>query len=310
MTETLVALATGLAAGLHSATWGMFKDAPHEGFTWRTYARSPVLAAGVAVALSRITGLDLTGAPGIAVLFGVTYGLERALIELYKTFLREEDQSKYTIPMQFSVGGEVVESRTLRLSVGALYFAGELLVLWGVHWLQHRGPALPPLLAVFVVGSAGGWISAFGGAWKDAPVEGFHLFKFFRSPLIAFLYGIFLASLTTSYVLIFIGSIGYTVATIETYKTFFFPNEDRGKFQGKTPGHPELLRTRYRFVPLYVAIWIGVIVTGVAALTGDRDGLLFEGAETRSAAAICPEPRTPGADSCITWVRGHVSRAP
>ncbi|NIP59964.1 MAG: hypothetical protein GWO00_19200 [Gemmatimonadetes bacterium] len=141
-------------------------------------------------------------------------------------------------------------------------------------------------------------------------MEGFHLFKFFRSPLIAFLYGIFLASLTTSYVLIFVGAIGYTVATIETYKTFFFPNEDRGKFQGKTPGHPELLRTRYRFVPLYAAIWLGVIVTGVTALAGPRDGLLFEGTESASAAAICPEPRTPRADSCITSDRGTLSRAP
>ena len=54
-------------------------------------------------------------------------------------------------------------------------------------------------------------------------MEGFLLFKFFRSPGIAFLYGIFIASLTVNYVFIFLGAIGYTVATIETYKTFFFP---------------------------------------------------------------------------------------
>ena len=286
MTELLVALLTGLAAGLHSATWGMFKDAPHEGFTWRTYFRSPVLATGIALGVAFLSDLDLTGAPGIAVLFGVTYGFERALVELYKTFLRESDQSKYTIPMQFSVRGRVVESRAVRLTVGGLYFTGELLVLYGVYWLQHHGPRLPDLLAVALVGSAGGWISAFGGAWKDAPVEGFSIFKFFRSPIIAFLYGLFIASLTTSYVLILMGSIGYTVATIETYKTFFFPNEDRGKFMGKTPRYPAFLRTRYRFVPLYVAIWLAVIVTGVTALTGSREGLIFETDARRTAVPV------------------------
>ena len=90
------------------------------------------------------------------------------------------------------------------------------------------------------------------------------------------LYGFFMASLTTSYVLIFLGAIGYTVATLETYKTFFFPNEDRGKFMGKVPKHPEFLRYRYRFVPLFVLIWMGMLGTGVAALAGESDGLVME----------------------------------
>ncbi len=275
MTELLVASATGLAAGLHSATWGMYKDAPHEGFSWGTYWRSPILATGIALALAFATDLDVTGPGGIAVLFGVTYGLERAFLEIYKTFLRDEDQSKYTIPMQFSVRGKVVESRRLRLTVGALYVMAELLILSAIYWLQHNGPAMPLLVTVFLVGSAGGWISAVGGAWKDAPVEGFLIFKFFRSPGIAFLYGIFIASLTVNHVFIFLGAIGYTVATIETYKTFFLPHRPRGKFVGKTARFPEFLRTRYRFAPLYVLIWIGVLAAGVSALAGPRSGLLF-----------------------------------
>lgn len=259
----------GLAAGLHIATWGMFKDAPHEGFTWSTYLRSPAVATLLAVALSELAGLAPDSAGGVVVLFGVTYGLERGLVEFYKTFLREQDQSKYTIPMQFSVGGEVVESRAARLGAGALYLAAELAVLAGVWWLDRSGPELGTVATAAVVGSAGGWISAFGGAWKDAPVEGFHLLKFFRSPLIAFLWGLLMASLSGSYLAVFLGSIGFTVATTETYKTFGFPNEDRGKFQGKTPSHEGMLRKRYRFVPVYVAVWLGVLATiGVALLDG------------------------------------------
>lgn len=275
MTEIWIALGTGLAAGLHSATWGMYKDAPHEGFSWSTYVRSPILASGIAVALVLWTSLSPTGPVGIVLLFGVTYGLERAFLEIYKSFLRIEDQSKYTIPMQFAIRGTVVESAAVRLSACVGYVLVELLVLSGIYWFQQSGPDLPPLLVVFLVGSAGGWISAVGGAWKDAPVEGFLIFKFFRSPGIAFMYGLLLSVLTTNYVIIFIGAIGYTVATIETYKTFFFPHRPRGKFMGKTPLFPDFLKTRIRFVPLYVAIWIGVLVAAALAFNGPTEGLLL-----------------------------------
>lgn len=275
MTEIGIALATGLAAGLHSATWGMYKDAPHEGFSWSTYVRSPIVATLIALALVHWTSLGPAGPVGIVLLFGVTYGLERAFLEIYKSFLRVEDQSKYTIPMQFAIRGKVVESTALRLSGCVGYVLVELLVLYGIYRFQRGGPELPVLLVVFLVGSAGGWISAVGGAWKDAPVEGFLIFKFFRSPGIAFLYGLLLSTLTTNYVFIFIGAIGYTVATIETYKTFFFPHRPRGKFMGKTPLFPEFLKTRSRFVPLYVAIWLGVLISAVAAFSGPRDGLLL-----------------------------------
>jgi len=267
MPETITMLATGLAVGLHSATWGMFKDAPHEGFSWRTYARSPVLAVTIALALGLTGAVSATSAAGVVVLFGVTYGIERALIEVYKTFLREEDQSKYSIPMQLSVRGEVVQRRAIRLAAGAAYLSGELGLLTGAILLQQNSPP-PSLLTAALVGSVGGWVSAFGGAWKDAPIEGFSLPKFFRSPLIALTYGLCLGLLTRNYVLLLLGSIGYTVATTETYKTFFFPNKNRGKFMEKEPQHRDWLRFRWRFVPLYVAIWIAVITAGAIAILG------------------------------------------
>ena len=115
----LLAAAVGLIAGIHTATWGMYKDAPHEGFSGRKYARSIVLAAVIAVVIAGAWGLDPRRAADLVVLFGSTYAVERALAEIYKTFLREEDQSKYFIPMQFSVFGQVVRSRSARLLAGA-----------------------------------------------------------------------------------------------------------------------------------------------------------------------------------------------
>lgn len=272
-TEMLMALLTGLVAGLHAASWGMYKDAPHEGFTWATYVRSPIVAVVIAVALVLGTEIDPTTGAGVVVLFGVTYGLERFCLEVYKGFLRVEDQSKYTIPMQFAVGGKVVENTPLRLAAGAAYVALGLTCAYGAHRAPEWGQGLPLLLTVFLVGSAGGWISAVGGAWKDAPIEGFHLFKFFRSPGISFLYGVVMAFLTTEYFFVFLGAIGYTVASIETYKTFFFPNRPRGKFQGKDPLFPELLTWRHRFVPLFVLVWLGVLAAATMALFGDPPGL-------------------------------------
>ena len=39
----LIALVVGILAGTHTATWGMYKDAPHEGF--RHYPRSIFVSA-------------------------------------------------------------------------------------------------------------------------------------------------------------------------------------------------------------------------------------------------------------------------
>ena len=93
---------------------GDVKDSPHEGFTWRKYLRSAVLSTLIAAAWQAAIGFDLASAGARLVLFGLTYVSERGLVELYKTFLREEDQSKYTIPMQFHVKGRVVRSRRVR----------------------------------------------------------------------------------------------------------------------------------------------------------------------------------------------------
>ncbi|MFQ5651369.1 MAG: hypothetical protein ACE5IY_15640 [bacterium] len=271
--ELFVALIIGLCAGLHTSTWGMYKDAPYEGFSWPRYFRSTILSGVIAVAVVKISQLDVTQAANMVVLYGFTYVIERAIIEYYKTFLREQDQSKYFIPMQFSVQGNVVRSRAARLSAGAAYLAGLIVTVYGVHYLQgHFQPS--GLLVVMTIGSIGGWISAFGGAWKDAPKEGFEILKFFRSPLMALSYAYMLAHFTDNYLFICFGALGYTIGTIETYKTFFFPNKPRGKFAGKEIKFPHMLQRRLFFVPLYVAIWLTVITTIIVAFVQPHVGLI------------------------------------
>lgn len=274
MKELLLAAALGAAAGAHVATWGMYKDSIHEGFTYPKYFRSILVATAIGVALALFAGLRLARPGDALVFFGVVYAVERLALELWKGFVREEDQSKYFIPMQFHVGGRVVRDRRVRWAVGAAVVGFLALVGTGVAALQERLHAWPAWLLLVGIGSLGGWLTAFGGAWKDAPVEGFETLKFFRSPLITLCWAVLLAFFTENLVALALGAAGYSVATIETYKTFLFPSKPRGKFAGKPILYPEMLVRRQRFVPLYLAIWVGILALCLAAFTRPHDGLL------------------------------------
>jgi hypothetical protein len=159
-----------------------------------------------------------------------------------------------------------VTSRGLRALLGVGYVGIMVLTLWLVSLLDRAIDGPPPLWLVFLVGSAAGWISAFGGAWKDAPIEGFQILKFFRSPLMAGGYALLVSLLTSNLVYIVMAAEGFVIMTTETYKTFFFPSKPRGKFAGKPVLFPEWLRYRQYFVPVYVLIWLVVIVTWVRAV--------------------------------------------
>jgi hypothetical protein len=115
------------------------------------------------------------------------------------------------------------------------------------------------------VGLFAGLHAATWGMYKDAPSEGFQTLKFFRSPVVAALFAAGLATLSGDLLLTALAATGYTVATTETYKPFFFPSKPRGKFAGMPVRFPRMLRERRRFVPLYLAIWGGLLVAAIGA---------------------------------------------
>jgi len=274
MDSVVLAVGIGLIAGTHIATWGMFKDAPHEGFAWRRYGRAILLGGAIAAVTEGATGFPVRSIGGALVFFGIVYALERAVEEIYKTFLREQDQAKYFIPMQFHIKGRIVESRGVRRAVAAACVTGGVVAIVGLRTAERLLSDWPQVAAILLVGGVGGWISAIGGAAKDAPIEGFETLKFFRSPLIATGWALLLAHLADDYVSIALGAIGFTVATIETWKTFFFPGRPRGKFAGKPVLFPAVLRWRLRIVPVYVAIWIALLTGFILALGDTRGGLI------------------------------------
>ncbi len=261
----LLTILIGALVGAHASTWGMYKDAPHEGFTSGKYLRSIVLSAGIAPLVAWIFRISPTTAAAGVILFGCIYSMERAILETWKTFFRQEDQSKYTIPMQLAVFGKTVFTRRARVLYGILYLA---VIFGGLALLSSYRPA-PGMSALFLavtIGALGGWYSAIGGAWKDAPIEGFEILKFFRSPLMAAFFSYLLFRLGATPAQGVFGAIGYSVATTETYKTFFFPSKPRGKFANKPVLFPDWLEKRQRFVPLYGAVWVVVITGFVVAL--------------------------------------------
>jgi hypothetical protein len=256
------AAVVGLLSGAHTAIWGMYKDAIHEGFTKARFSRSVIIGALSALALQLVFRFPMPTAAGTILLFGLAYAMERGIVEVWKTFIRDEDQSKYTIPMQFAIRGKLVRNRGLRVAAGAAYVAVVALIL--LAFSTVGGPRT--LARATVVGLAVGGIIAIGGAWKDAPTEGFDPIKFLRSPCLTVLFTIGLGTLTDQYLLIAVAAIGYERAMAETYKTFFFPSKPRGKFAGKPVLYPEMLRLRQYYVPAYVAIWLVVVTAAAVAM--------------------------------------------
>ena len=268
-----IAALVGAATGLHAATWGMYKDALYEGFSRWKFARSVLIGAASGAVVQSLMRFDLRGPAGFVLLAGLAYALERGIAEWHKSFVREEDQSKYFIPMQLAVGGRIVRSRVVRALSGLAYAGALAAVAIGLARLGDAGTPRFPLVMLILLGSVGGWISAFGGAWKDAPREGFQTLKFFRSPAVAVVYALALSALTTSWLAIAFGALGFTIATIETHKMFDNSHE-RGKFAGKPVRFPDIVQARRRYVPVYLALWAAMLVTLAAALSAPATGLL------------------------------------
>src|SRR4029077_10593182 len=155
--------------------------------------------------------------------------------EWWKTFLREDPQDGYAIPMRLAVGGRTVENRAARYGVGLAMAGGLALGCVTGPGLQDHLPEMPTGLLV-VVGGIGGWLTAVGGAWKDAPIEGFQRWKFLRSPVVATAWAVVLVPFTPDIVLLAVAAGGASVATIETYKTFLAGGPP-GKFAAKPVLH-------------------------------------------------------------------------
>jgi hypothetical protein len=155
-----------------------------------------------------------------------------------------------------------VESRTVRYTLGS----GVALCLLGSSWILSNTESFLPSSSSgtqILVGGLGGWLTAGGGAWKDAPIEGFSGWKFMRSPLVATAWAVPLSLLTHDPVVLVLSAGGFAVASIETYKTFLTGGRAPGKFATKVVRF-EYPACRYISAIVHVTLWAGVAMAFAA----------------------------------------------
>jgi hypothetical protein len=252
MVQTFVValLAAGLA-GMYTAAWGAYKDAPIERFNRTSFWRSLLFSVGIIVALwtppamrARVASLHMVE------VFFLVMGLERIAIEIYKPCFRREDQSKYLIPQNFSFFGRRVEGDGVLWTIG-------LAMIATVAALVSIATPITGFAAHLIVACATGLFICITGAGKDAPFEGFDPAKFFRSVKVLAVMSpvLWLLGPRPLGLLVFMYG-GVERLLVEGYKTYF-TRKPPGKFRRDLPV------VDHRFVA-----WRGVLRVLAYAIVG------------------------------------------
>ncbi len=132
--DTTSAGLVGLMAGIHAATWGMYKDAPHEGFSRRKYLRSPVLGSVLGVLSRRLQGSIRATPPTSSCCSARSTSSSGRLRDL-QDVPPGGGPVEVLHPMQFHILGRVVRTAAARL-------VAELALYGAACGTGHRGPGL------------------------------------------------------------------------------------------------------------------------------------------------------------------------
>ena len=259
MSSVLIPFAVVCASGLYTSLWGAFKDSPYEGYKPWTFPRSVLFHVVIfAVLYSLDPFASSFRSLKLFQMFFLVMGLERFLAELYKGFFRTEDQSKYFVPSRITFLGKHVDSDVLRYLVGTVLVAG----VCGVALIPTPVTSFWTFLAV-AYGT--GLVVSLGGAYKDAPFEGFKWLKFQRSAAVLAVASPVFYFINIPDNPISIGFLIYMNGGLERflvgyYKTYIQRNMS-GKFRPDLDRIQECMDTREKF---HYAAW--VIIVGLVAL--------------------------------------------
>lgn len=153
--------------------WGLYGDLVVEKFIASKVLRS-FLFASVAAVILYLANANLS----FFLIALCAIAIERLMTEVYKALIREEDQSKYSIPSDLNFKQNIWRKRFLAIIIYGAFFSFILFANFNLNYY----------LIIFLAGL----ITALGGMSKDAPYEGFELLKFFRSPFLALVAGLIL----------------------------------------------------------------------------------------------------------------------
>lgn len=225
-----VVLLISALSGLYTSMWGAYKDGPYEGFSGTRFPRSVLFSVGIALwlCLAPLSMGDRFRSLPLFEVFLLVMGMERMVTEVYKACFRKSDQAKFLIPQQMTLLGRPVESDGLRFLTGVILMAA----IFAIPFLPKVITELP---AFVIVGFLTGLFICGGGAYKDAPFEGFDPRKFFRSAIVLAL---------TSPIIYLLGPVelGFLIFTfgglerllVEYYKSYVMRSVP-GKFRPELP---------------------------------------------------------------------------
>lgn len=242
-------LIIGLAAGLHAAMYGAYKDSPHESFLVRRTVRELVIATSVALSLA-LTGLSDGESPFIV--YVATFALARIITEFWKLFLRVEAQGDYRIPTQIHWVRGVVHNPLIRLLMG-IGFMASIYGIWALCTLIPDSTPRP--IHGLLVGLAIGIAEGIGGGYKDGAVEGFYWHKFAKSPVFGALGGLIVSGHTDNTAFLLLAAFGTCRMLLELLFKIVVPGYAPGKFQSMTGSFTTWTEKRWQFLPPYVATW-------------------------------------------------------
>ncbi|MGE3179289.1 MAG: hypothetical protein AB7O32_17595 [Vicinamibacterales bacterium] len=248
---TIGIAAIGLMAGLHGASYGAYKDSPHEAFIPRRFARELGLAAAIAVGL----GAWFPGvfAQSAFVIFLSVFALTRTATEFWKLFVRVEPQDGYRIPTQMHYVNGVVQNPVLRLLLGIGFLAS----IYGIYHLGRLWPmAWAPELRGLLTGLSIGVAEAIAGGYKDGAIEGFSWRKFVKSPVFGAVGGIIASGHTSDPAFLLLAAIGSMRMFLELLFKMVVPSYVPGKFRSMTGPFGEWLERRQYFLMPYALTWL------------------------------------------------------
>ena len=253
MPFTLVSI-VGLVAGLHAASYGAYKDSPHESFLPRRFVRELVLATGLSAGM---VSLGLANGQSLFVLYLAAFALSRIATEFWKLFLRVEPQSDYRIPTQIHWCRSVIHNPAIRVALGVGFVAS----IYGIYRLSK---ILPPDWPVWArglfTGLSIGISEAIAGGYKDGAVEGFSWRKFFKSPVFGSIGGLVAAGHTVDPAFLLLGAIGTMRMLLELLFKMVVPNYAPGKFRSIIGPYAEWQSRRNIFLRPYALTWMLYLV--------------------------------------------------
>lgn len=242
-----------LVAGIHVACYGAYKDTPYENFIPRRAVREMMVAFFVAMVIVVLFDHHMI-TQRVFTRLAIIIIFSRIITEVYKLFIRREDQSRYLIPSQVHIFKKIIQNPWQRLVMAIivpLFLGLGLTVSFRIYTI-----AWPNAFKGFMIGLIAGTITALGGGYKDGFFEGFDPIKFFRSPIVTGLAAAFIAEKSQNPVLIFFAAMGFERMIVEFYKGFVKSGYVPGKFRFKKPVYPQWVEKRKIFIFPYALTWL------------------------------------------------------